>query len=441
MAFLNFIETLYGTFRGYNRLQIRKACKRNTQFEGANLAELQEHLLKHRIKHLAQNCPDYFNILNIPTPDSKETNLRFSNLPIWTREHQNQWFSQQMEAPVQGATAHATGGSTGEPTRLWISRESYEWRCAVTQRGYSWAGAEDGKKAVYVWGAPAKPLPKWKIAKQQFHHRLLGRHIFNSFDFGEDRMELCCELINTVKPDTIIGYSGNLIALSQYVEQYPDKLRWKAKTAVGGAEGMDSNQRLRLEKYLVDELFMSYGSREFMLIGMEHKDHDGYWLMDDNLYVEVVDDEGQVLPPGKSGRILVTDLNNYASPMIRYEIGDIGTMAEYDPKNPLPFRKLASVDGRSNEFIELPEGKRMTALFLPHLMKEFPAIRGYQIGQRNQLGMELHLVTDSPVDAQTDTEIKNAFYQYLPDNFSIEIKNATALKRKSNGKTPLVVEI
>lgn len=442
MASFASIDSLYGQVRGYNRLTIRRQVAANVSKAKETLLSEQKQLLQNRVTYALKHFPEYRHYVEqhlgtIPNPEAKD--FPFSSLPIWTRSEQNKWFEAQDGPPLPNANPHATGGSTGTPTRLWISRKSYEWRCAVSQRGYSWAQAEDGQNAVYIWGAPAKPLPAWKEWKQSIHHKILGHTVFNSFSFGEERMKECCQLINQVRPKAIVGYTGNLIALSQFVSKHPTLLTWKAQSAIGAAEGLQASQRKAIETHLAEKVFMSYGSREFMLIGMEHHDHDGYWLTDDNLYTEVVDEQGMPLPPEKSGRIVVTDLRNDASPMVRYEIGDMGTMAESDPQSKLPFRKLASVDGRSNEFIHLPNGEKMTALFIPHLMKEFSWIHAYQIHQSSAQGMCIHfLTTDSPTDSDF-VSVKQALVDYVPADFDIAFKSVDTLEKRANGKTPIVV--
>ncbi|MCG8527250.1 MAG: hypothetical protein MI748_12770 [Opitutales bacterium] len=442
MSLLTTLDSFYGQIRGYNRTKIRHQVDTNMHKPRTVLENEQKKLLNLRIQYALSHFPIYRNYVEQKLdsiPDLNSKSISFESFPIWTREEQNNWFEAQNGPPVPNAKPHATGGSTGKPTRLWVSRESYEWRCAVSQRGYSWAQAEDGQSVVYIWGAPAQPLPAWKEWKQNIHHKILGHTIFNSFSFGEERMAECCKLINQIRPTALVGYSGNLIALSQFVSQQPELLKWKSKTAIGAAEGLQLQHRKQVETYLANDVFMSYGSREFMLIGMEHEDHSGYWLSDDNLYTEVVDDMGNPLEPGQSGRIVVTDLRNDASPMIRYEIGDMGTMAENDDSSALPFRKLASVDGRTNEFIYLPNGERMTALFIPHLMKEFPWIEAYQIHQTDNQAMNVHFISPQAPSQASFQPVREAFFGYVPKDFLIEFTKVDSLEKRKNGKTPIVI--
>ena len=234
-----------------------------------------------------------------------------------------------------------------------------------------------------------------------------------------------------------MGYAGNLVELALYVEDRP--LIWKTASLVTAAEGLRPGQRELLEATLTDEVFLSYGSREFMLIGMECKEHCGYHISCDTLFVEVVDEAGMPCEPGQPGRILVTDLRNEANPFIRYEIGDMGTMADAACPCGLPFPMLASVDGRIQEFLLTTTGERLTALFIPHLMKEFGWIRGYQLEQARAGIVKVNVLTDQELVATEVSILVAALEAKLGSGSQVQIARVAALKKSASGKVPIVV--
>jgi phenylacetate-CoA ligase len=210
---------------------------------------------------------------------------------------------------------------------------------------------------------------------------------------------------------------------------------------VTAAEGLRSGQRDLVEEQLVDEVFQSYGSREFMMIGMECWKHEGYHLVGTNLQVEVVDETGKPSDPGETGRILVTDLRNDANPFIRYEIGDLGAMAPHDYQCPcgLPFPMLQRVDGRTQEVIVNANGDRLTALFIPHLMKEFDWIDGYQIAQQAPGIVEVRLVTQTDLATELTTPVTDALRSKLGADMTVSYRRMSSLAKSPSGKTPIVI--
>jgi phenylacetate-CoA ligase len=184
---------------------------------------------------------------------------------------------------------------------------------------------------------------------------------------------------------------------------------------------------------------MSYGSREFMLIGMECSQHKGYHISSDNLYVEVVDEQGRPAAPGETGRILVTDLHNDANPFIRYEIGDMGAMATEPCSCVLPFPLLARVEGRIQEYLLTADGSRLTALFIPHLMKEFVWVRGYQIEQEQPGKVRLNVLSDHEPTGAEQAPLIAALVGKLGEGAQVEVVRVAALKKGASGKVPIVV--
>jgi phenylacetate-CoA ligase len=279
--------------------------------------------------------------------------------------------------------------------------------------------------------------------KLAVHQWLESRKYFTCFFFSEERKAECCAEINAFRPRTVVGYAGKLVELACYARDHAGALTWRAENLVTAAEGLHPGQRELLERHLGEKVFLSYGSREFMLIGIECERHQGYHLSDDNLYVEVVDEQGAPLPPGETGRIVVTDLHNAANPFVRYEIGDLGAMAPETETCPCgkPFRRLLRVDGRLQESVLTPDGARLTALYFPHALKEFAWIDAYQIRQRNREGIELCLVTAAPlVEAQVNS-VREMLQTKLGAACRIEVKRVEKLETRANGKTPIVVSV
>ncbi|MGQ9661192.1 MAG: phenylacetate--CoA ligase family protein [Kiritimatiellia bacterium] len=436
------IETLYGELRGYGRRAIRQAVRRNQLRAPNELAAEAQRLFEKRVREAIELFPLYAKKLRhslgrLPPPDKP---MRPESLPIWTRADQRALFDVTPLPPLPDAFVHRTGGSTGVPLRYWVTRESWEWRTAVSDRGYTWVGAGKGTRSVYVWGTPVYPPTFFPALKARIAATLQRRYYFDSFRFGDEEKRQCCAVINRIRPCALVGYAGNLVELARFVRANPGLLRWRAPTLVTAAEGVTEVQRRLLVETLADDVFVSYGSREFMLMGMECRAHRGLHLSADNLYVEVVDEDGQQLPAGEVGRIVVTDLRNAATPFIRYEIGDLGRMASRDEPCPcgLPFPRLLSVEGRSQEFILLPNGDRLTALFIPHLMKEFPWVEGYQIAQLSPSEIEIRLIANCDLTPELTAPIWSAL-QPRVGKMRIRFRRVESLTRNISGKVPIVV--
>ncbi|MCX7590748.1 MAG: hypothetical protein N2255_03885 [Kiritimatiellae bacterium] len=441
--FCQFLETIYGELRGYHRHEIRKAIRRYQCVSSAALAWQERFLFEKRVRDAIQRFPAYAAKVRetlgfLPSPDDP---ICLELLPIWTRTDQRKLFAATPGPPIPGAFVHKTGGSTGMPLRYWVTRESWEWRTAASDRGYEWVGAGKGVPSVYVWGTPVYPPAFCARLKAKISARLQRRWFFDSFRFGPEEKRKCCDTINRLRPRALVGYAGNLVELARFVRENKGMLRWKSPVLVTAAEGVSPQQRTLLLEYLADDVFVSYGSREFMLIAMECPAHKGLHISSDVLSVEVVDEKNRRLPHGEVGRLLVTDLRNLATPFIRYEIGDFGALAPPDEPCPcgLPFPRLLSVDGRIQEFITLPNGQRLTTLFIPHLMKEFEWIEGYQIAQVGRLELEVRLVTTREIPSGWLEPLRTVLQDKVGPEMVIRFKPVESLERNPSGKIPIVL--
>jgi phenylacetate-CoA ligase len=232
-----------------------------------------------------------------------------------------------------------------------------------------------------------------------------------------------------------------LVELARYVREHPGELRWRAPKLVNAAEAMQPGQRAMLQDQLVGEVFLAYGSREFMNIGMECGRHNGYHLHTDNLLVEVIDDDGRPVEPGEQGRLVVTDLRNRATPFIRYEIGDFGAMAPGGDgcECGLPFPRLKKVDGRLMYVVYAADGRRLTGLFVPYIMSQFKWIEGYQVVQDQPGCITVRLLSREELTPERSEPVAALLAAKLGVDMNIQFERVDALHRRPGGKVDLVI--
>ncbi len=440
------VSAAYGQLRGYGRWHIASAARRALRQSAADVREQQVTLFRRRVLRALGQFPAYAHRVReangcLPTPEST---FFPADLPVWTKEDQRALYASLDASPLPGAILHATGGSSGTPIRFYMTRESYEWRTAVSDRGYGFAGAEPGRRSFYVWSEPiVSPPPLLRLKKRAHLEWFQNRRFFSCFRFSDERKAECCREINRRRPAAIVGFAGALVDLAAFVREHPGLLTWRARSVVTAAEGLQPGQRELLERCLGDEVFMSYGSREFMLIGMESRLHCGYHLSEDNLLVEVVDEQGQPASPGTVGRIVVTDLHNDANPFVRYAIGDLGAMAAADdiPPGGPPFRRLLSVDGRDQEYVLRPDGSRLTATFFIHHLKEYEWIEAYQVAQVAADHLQIRYRSGVLVSPGMHDAVASRLRGTLGSHCRVDLVRVDELTRKSNGKTPVIVPL
>src|SRR3546814_3537656 len=140
---------------------------------------------------------------------------------------------------------------------------------------------------------------------------------------------------------------------------------------------------------------------------MQCPDHEVYHVQSENVLLEVVDDDGRPCGPGETGRVLITSLHNFATPLIRYELGDyaeVGSPCACGRGLPV----IKQVLGRKRNRLILSDGRSEFPYLGDH--EEFRAIttkvREFQYIQRSVDVIEKLMVVSEPLTASEETAQK-----------------------------------
>jgi len=186
-------------------------------------------------------------------------------------------------------------------------------------------------------------------------------------------------------------------------------------------------------------VFETYGSREFMLMGAECDRHAGLHLTTENLLVEVLDDEGRPVSNGEVGNVAVTDLTNYAMPFVRYLNGD-RAVAGWDTcpcGRGLPL--LRQVVGRRVDTVNTPDGRRLSGVFFPHLLKDYPSVRRFQAVQDQPDHLELRLMVAPGWDSAQQSQVEQTIRQALGPAMRLDLSVVDDIPLTSAGKLQVVL--
>jgi phenylacetate-CoA ligase len=134
-----------------------------------------------------------------------------------------------------------------------------------------------------------------------------------------------------------------------------------------------------------------YGSDEAGCIAWECPECSGYHLAGDMLIVEVLTD-GRPARPGERGEVVLTNLHSRAMPFIRYRLGDWVTLAAHLPRCGMPFPLIARVDGRSDDFIVLADGRSLPPHPFYHCIDPVPGVRRWRLTQDTRGRARLEVV-------------------------------------------------
>ena len=94
---------------------------------------------------------------------------------------------------------------------------------------------------------------------------------------------------------------------------------------------------------------------------------------------------------------------------------------------------------RMQEVILTPAGETLTALFMPHLMKEFKWVEGYQVSQDSKDSMCVHVVTGQELSESLTRPVAEALNAKYGEELAVTFERVDKLRKTASGKTPIAV--
>lgn len=146
-----------------------------------------------------------------------------------------------------------------------------------------------------------------------------------------------------------------------------------------------------------------YSCEELGWIALQCPKHDHLHVMSATVRVEIVDDQGRPCGVGEPGRVLLTALQGYAMPLIRYELGDV---AEWGPDCDcgITLPVLRNIQGRRRNFLRLPDGSERIARLTGDHWHELPMVEEYRVVQYADTSIEVFLRATRPLsEAERET--------------------------------------
>ncbi|MET0307007.1 MAG: hypothetical protein ABW196_12380 [Solirubrobacterales bacterium] len=248
--------------------------------------------------------------------------------------------------------AMASGGTSGRRGVFVYGRA--EWTETVACVALCWSG--------YFDFAPRLPRRRRMVALTADNPLHMGGRWNRSLDVGLHRVLRLdartpigdlVEPLNAFRPEGINTYASIAALLAE--RQLAGELRIAPRVVGTSGEVLTAEMRERIVAAWGRSPFNYYGASETGLIATECDRHAGLHVFEDQVQLEVVDDEYRPVPPGEPGsRLLLTNLFNRTQPLIRYELNDLVAVSPDSCPCGRPLPLLKTVEGRSDDVLEMP---------------------------------------------------------------------------------------
>lgn len=381
------------------------------EFEKKGRSEVksyQHERLQKMVEYARENTDHYADSLSDVETDTDDLEELLEQIPILDKEKLRD-NPQEFTNDDHADHKITTSGSTGTPLVMWANKAQLEKRLAMNLRNREWMGYQWGDKSVRLWHQKiGMSTVQW--LKEQFEAFLSREKFIPVFKMGDDNLGEIIDEIDEYDPELVDGYAEAYNILVEYCKRNDIEKDWKR--VVSSGQQLHPSTREGIQDYLGAEVFDRYGAREFSGIAQECPAHDGKHINSYLYIVEVLNDEGDVPEEGEKGNIVVTDLHNKATPLLRYKIGDFAyPVQEESCECGKEWPKLGDIVGREQSVIVTEGGKHLPGTFFDHYFKDyFDVIQQWQVVQEEQEAIEVNLMVTSEKEFE---EIENELRQGL----------------------------
>jgi phenylacetate-CoA ligase len=411
--------------QGFEIDKARKEFQSILNTTSIDIKNRKEAILKH---HLTNNH-FYSGLVSDKT-------VSWENLPILTKHNLQQPLQQRLSKGY--TTKHIfkgkTSGSSGHPFTFGKDKYAHAMTWAAFYEAYKQHGINlNTSLQARFYGIPLRGEGRCLELVKDF---VSYRKRFPIFNMNDAVLESFLNRFSKDKFEYINGYTSSIVLLAKYCQSKNRVLKSICPTLKMGittSEMLFPDDRLLLEEWLGIPVMNEYGASEVGLIAMQNVLGD-FEINQQNLYIEVVDEENQPVPDGAIGSILVTDLYNKAHPMIRYEIGDLGSLQTLENGT----RVLKNLQGRVSDMARLPSGKVVPGLTFYYvtkaIIKEDLDILEFIVIQRESASFEIQYVSKRDMEQALKKKIQKSMDGYLEPGLTVIYTRHEFLDRSKRGK-------
>jgi len=332
-----------------------------------------------------------------------------------------------------------TSGSTGKPLICYADKYQLEKRWAATQRSMEWTGYRFGDRQTRFWHQTIG-MSGLQIIKEHLDAWFNRRMFVPVFEMSDKSIKHYIKKVQRFKPVLIDGYAEAFNFLAHYVKY--NKLKgFRPKAILSSAQALPDQSRQIIEKEFGCGVFDKYGSREFSGIAYECEAHNGHHVVAESYIIEILKD-GRPAKPGEMGEVVITDLDNYCMPFIRYRIGDLAVAMD----NTVPcacgrgLSRIGKIEGRVQSVIFGANNNYIPSTFFCHLFKDYDyIINQYQVVQEELGKIVLKIVKATSFDDDVFQELLVKLHHFLGNDMVIDIDFVDNIPMVRTGKQQVSV--
>ncbi len=391
--------------KGEQTYRYLKLLKKSETWDNSQMAAFQENRLRMLYDHIATNVPYYRDWFN--ENDIYPSTISLSQLPVVDKALMRKEGIDRFTAegfPKRQRLTSRSSGSTGEPFTFYESKLSYSVNMAAKLRTWYLAGYQLGNRYMKITNGVR--TNKLKALQDRANNCIYVPFYF----ITDDSLKSILEQIEQSKPRFIRSYPAPLYLLAQYRNNHYGFRHCPLRIFTTGST-LPTAYREEIERAFGCDVIDSY-SCEGTPNTFETVAHDGYHISRYYGIIEVLDSNNNPINDG-IGRVVSTDLWNYAHPFVRYDTQDLVEVKD---------EKIVRIIGRQCECLLTLNGQTVTIHNLTTFFaSRITSVNAYRLVRKKNGTVEFQLTVDKNFDDNAQKTIVDYWSQLLGQPINIRI--------------------
>lgn len=392
---------------------------------------IQKQKLDKVLKHARQNVPYYRNLAILDESD-------ITKFPILTKAIIRDQGDRMLWRPDKKHVliCEKSSGSSGIQGQVYMSKKEQSAIQAVQTLFWEWSG--------YTIGSPL--IQTGMTLKRGVVKRLkdifLRTRYYSAFGLDEASIESVLRTLPNRADAILGGYASSLYVIAQLArERKLNPIRFSSVISWG--DKMFVHYRKLIEEQFKTKVYDTYGATEGLMIAAQ-RDLEYYYIFTPHVFIEIVDENGVEVPDGQFGRVLVTSLDAFEMPLIRYNIGDLAVKLskdKYPQKRLMQFPLLERIIGRDTDIVKTPSGKKMIVHFFTAIFEHYPQIIQFRVIQQSIQSITIEYIPSKDFNSKVLNDISIKIQEHLGEQFPIHFIAVDVIPASPSGKPQIIVSL
>lgn len=399
-----------------------------------DIKRYRDHRVTELLSKASRNVPYYTEIfqrrkLDLDSVRSVED---LCKLPVLDKKTIREQSDKLLDTAYRGKRVKMmSSGSTGTQTTVWTDPSCMDEVYATQLLFWEWGGFQLGN-----------PHLQTGMSVERGYLKGLKDVVFrcsyvSAFGLRDQELKSMVERIDRKKINAIFGYASSIFVLAKYMEASGQILPMRSIFTWG--DSLFPHYRELIERVFQCKVNDCYGLGEGLQCAAQCEHHQGLHEAMHGVVIEILDSQGQNLPIGQLGRVVVTRLDHGCMPLIRYDTGDVASFLPGGCPCGRNLKLLSRIQGRSTDIVSTPSGDRLIVHFFTQLFEMIPQIVHFQVLQEQSDRIKILYVPADDFSPSLLVKLKTQILENCTYPLEIDFESVTDIPLEKSNKRRFVI--